>query len=130
VTKLEPAAAELREEERCAALPVLLDWARLLGHPVTPRDMKRLESDLGSKDARAWTSALKACERYVTRKREEEAGRRTALLERLAELEGPFVRELTEDLNAAGDDPAEIERLAADAAERPRRWLASARYGW
>jgi hypothetical protein len=130
LAELDATAAELCDEARCAALSVLLDWAPLLERPVTARDLKRLEPLLGSKDARAWTAALKACERYVTRKREDEGERRAALLQRLAELEGPFVRELEEDLSAAADDAAELERLVAAARGRPRRWLAAQRYGW
>jgi len=123
---IEGAAARLREQEADATLPTLIEWVGLAkGSPPTPKELKAVRDVLESDLTEAWETALSRCGRFL-KKRGEAAEKWPELRDALAELEGPLVEELREDLGAAADDGdwGAVERLAQQADVRPRLWLA------
>jgi tetratricopeptide (TPR) repeat protein len=128
---LESTAATFQRDAADPALEVLIQWAPLFERKLTPRDMKTLKPFLDNKLTKNWSATVKACERFVKRRGEvdEKAAELLALLSR---FDGLFVRRLEEAFVAAreaGDEEA-LLKLASEAAEMPRLWLAREYFGW
>ena len=119
----------LERDEADPAMQALLDWFPLFGKEVTKEREKALKFALASKTSKDWTTAIRAMTRYGNQ-RGEFAGKAAELIGRLRPLTGRFPAELADDLEAALGDEAAFDELVAQAAQRPRRWLARSVFGW
>ena len=129
---LEGTAATFQRDGADPALAVLLEWAPLLERTVTPRDKKALKPVLSSKASKNWTSAVKACGRFVKRRAGTPEERADELFGLLSGFEGLFVRRLETSLKAAHEagDEEEMLRIAGEVADLPKLWLAREYFGW
>ncbi len=112
------------------AFSVLVDWGRALGREYPAKDLREHRSVLDSRASKAWTSTIKAVQRYRKREKVPHEERAAQLLERLAELEGTLVRGLEADLLSAESDPTAFAEQLAETERRPAQWLAREFFGW
>jgi len=112
------------------AFGVLLEWGRALGRECSTKELREYRAVLEGSKAKAWSSALKAVERYLRREKVPHEERAPDLMGRLAELEGELVRELEAGLGEVRDDPAAFLERLGEAEGLPARWLAREFFGW
>jgi len=120
---------ELRRLERDPAIPVLVECARLMEVEITKKMQFDLKPLLESTLVAHWQRALKQVEGYRQRLRKEPP-LVEELVAKLEALKGVFPRELSEKIRANASDPTALDTVLAQAADLPRLWLASERFGW
>lgn len=115
------------------ALPVLIEWGRVLELEPDARARKKLKKCLGARSVKQWETTLEAAGRWLER---AEPGQEEALTQRFLEktrrLSGTFVSELrgaVEEAAGRGDWPA-VRGLLEAAPRQPVLWLARELFGW
>ena len=112
------------------ALALLLEWGEAMGRSYKKKELKEFKAELEGKTVKDWDSVLKAIARFEKRAKVPFAERSAQLLLDLEGKTGRFATELVADLKASETDEARFVQLAAEAATRPRLWLARDYFGW
>jgi len=115
------------------ALPHLADYAKVLKKTFDRNAQLLIGQTREGKVSKDWADALKRCDSIVkTLKKEAKLAQAAELATLLGTMQGKFAKDLAADLAPAVEqsDVSRVQEIAAQAPERPKRWLLDEYLRW